>query len=84
MMEHALITARQLPGTPGPVMDPALLPHDSYKVNIIVCSVLCYAIAIAFVAARIYTRKVIMRQYGWDDTCLIISLVSPGVLQRSL
>jgi len=76
-MDHFQIVPRQLPGGGGPMMDPSLLPHDSWKVNIIVSSVICYAIAVVFVVARVYTRKVMMRIYDWDDTCLIISLVGP-------
>jgi len=71
-----VLAARQLPGAgAGPPMDPSLLPHDSYKANIIAASVVCYVLAVLFVAARVYTRKVMMRVYGWDDTFLIISVV---------
>ena len=75
-MENGHVLAdRQLPGGAGPPMDPSLLPHDSWKANIIAASVICYVIAVLFVAARVYTRKVLMRVYSWDDTCLIISVV---------
>ena len=62
MMEGAQhLVARQLLGDPPPPIDPALLPHDTKKVGIIVMAAVFYFISILFVAARIYTRKVMMR-----------------------
>jgi len=61
------------PGVPpGPPPD---LPHDSLQVNIIVCSVLTWAISALFVALRFYTRARIIKAINWSDWSILISLV---------
>jgi len=61
------------PGAPpGPPPD---LPHDSLQANIIVCSVLTWAIAALFVALRFYTRVAIIKAVTWSDWCILVSLV---------
>lgn len=35
-----------------------------------------FPIALAFVAARMYTRRCLLRNVGWDDWTIVIALVS--------
>ena len=60
--------------TDDPV-DPATLPHDSLKKDVIVCSVICFAIAAIFVGLRFYTRTRIVKVLAASDWFLLAAVV---------
>ena len=49
---------------------------DSRVPTVIVAIVVCLSVATTAVALRIYTRKVIINQMGWDDYFAVFALVS--------
>jgi hypothetical protein len=49
-------------------------PDDNYQANIIVCAVLTWIIAAAFVALRFFTRRWLVRILGWEDWAILASL----------
>lgn len=59
----------------GNPIDPATLPHDSLKTNVIACSVACFSIAAVFVGLRFYTRTRIVKALAASDWFLLASVV---------
>ena len=60
---------------PIPPADPAMLPHNSHKVGIIVAEVVGVVIATLFVALRVYTRTKIVKVFALTDWFLLAALV---------
>jgi hypothetical protein len=59
---------------PGLVIDHSQ-DHESYQANIIACSVITTALAAGFVAARFYTRRVLLHVWSWEDWLIVLSLL---------
>jgi len=51
------------------------LPHNSERTAIIVCAVICVALAAVFVGLRVLTRTKIVKVLGWSDWCILVALV---------
>jgi len=63
-------------GSAPPLPDPSRLPHDSKQADIIACVVTTWAIALATVAARFYTKISISKSRpGASEWCLLAALV---------
>ncbi len=64
-------TAPPVPMGPNPA-----LPHDSLQPNIIVCVIVTWLFAMAFVWARFYTKSSINRaKLTSSEWCLMVALV---------
>ena len=81
----ASVTAMSAP----PAGPPAQLEDQgtSYQTNIIVCAVITWLIAVAFVAMRFYTRRVLLRVLRWEDWMIVVALVfaaanNAGMIER--
>ena len=68
---------------PGLVIDHSQ-DHVSYQANIIACSVITWAAAAVFVAARFYTRSLLLRVWSWEDWIIVVSLVLSAVCSASI
>ena len=57
-------------------------PYESEKATVI--GIVCFVVTVASlaVAARIYTRAILIRSMGLDDYMAIFSLVSPPPFER--
>lgn len=40
-------------------------------------------IAFGLVVLRLYARLVVVQNYGWDDHCFNVTVVSPNIMQLS-
>jgi len=60
-----------------------LASGDSDQLDVIICAVVTWLIGAIFVALRLYTRRCIIRIWGWEDHTLILSLVFSGILSAS-
>lgn len=56
-------------------VNPANLPHDSRKKDVIACAVVCFAIAALFVGLRFYTRTRVVRVLAASDWFLLAAVV---------
>lgn len=56
-------------------VDPATLPHDSRRDDVVACAVVCFAIAALFVGLRFYTRTKIVKVLAASDWFLLAALV---------
>ena len=68
---------------PGLVIDHSQ-DHVSYQANIIACSVITWAAAAAFVAARFYTRRLLLHVWSWEDWVIVLSLMLSTMCSTSI
>jgi hypothetical protein len=68
---------------PGLVIDHSQ-DHVSYQANIIACSVITWAAAAVFVAARFYTRCLLLNVWSWEDWIIMASLVLSAICSASI
>lgn len=68
---------------PGLVIDHSQ-DHVSYQANIIACSITTWVAAAAFVAARFYTRRMLLRVWSWEDWVIVLSLVLSTLCSASI
>ncbi|KAM7184490.1 hypothetical protein V8F33_012951 [Rhypophila sp. PSN 637] len=59
----------------GPIPKGPGNDDDDLRPNVIACAVVCFAISAAAVAARFYTRKVLVRTIGAEDWLALAALV---------
>lgn len=64
--------------TTSPWGDLSGLPHNSVQVNLAVCAITTWLISAVFVGFRTYTRLRILKKFGWEDICIILSLLFAG------
>jgi hypothetical protein len=67
---------------PGLVIDHSQ-DHVSYQANIIACTVVTWTAAAVFVAARFYTRRVLLRVWSWEDWIIVLSLLLSTLFSAS-
>jgi hypothetical protein len=60
---------------PYGVVDSSTLPQEYLQAGVIVCAVVTFVSAAAFVAARFYTRWYIRRVLAWEDWTILAALV---------
>lgn len=68
---------------PGLVIDRSQ-DHMSYQANIIACSVITWAAAAVFVAARFYTRRLLLQVWSWEDWLIVLSLMLSAMCSATL
>jgi hypothetical protein len=59
---------------PTPKIDPARAA-ESYSVQIISVVTVFHALALIFVALRVYARAFVIKTFGRDDICMVLSAV---------
>ncbi|KAK1756612.1 hypothetical protein QBC47DRAFT_380256 [Echria macrotheca] len=68
---------------PGLVIDHSQ-DQLSYQASIIACSVVTWAVAAFFVAARFYTRRLLLHVWSWEDWVIVVSLVLSSMCSASI
>jgi len=68
---------------PGLVIDHTQ-DHVTYQANIIACSVITWIAAAVFVAARFYTRRLLLQVWSWEDWVIVLSLVLSAMCSASI
>jgi hypothetical protein len=76
----ATASAVSLTSTPPADLFPGLTvdhdrDNDSYQASLIVCSVVTWVAALVFVAARFYTRRLLLRVWSCEDWIILFSLI---------
>jgi hypothetical protein len=62
------------PGGPKPEIDPVRAAESNTAMILGVLTVF-HVIALAFVALRVYARAVVIKTFGKDDICMVLSAV---------
>jgi hypothetical protein len=68
---------------PGLVIDHSQ-DRVSYQANIIACSVITWVAAAVFVAARFYTRRLLLQVWSWEDWIIVLSLMLSTMCSASV
>ena len=63
-------------GRPPPGVKPNFVDPPSLKGSVIAVNVVFMALATTVVALRIYTRRVLIKRFGWDDYVCIVALLA--------
>jgi hypothetical protein len=62
------------PGGPKPDIDPVRAAESNTEMILGVLTVF-HVIALTFVALRVYARAIVMKTFGKDDICMVLSAV---------